>query len=255
MSPLMITGLILAGVFLLVGIVYTIQIVEKGNLEKARKRADLTDRCNRCAKLSDGLPGQMVTPALKLLLTRLELSLSERLQPLDKGNDKLASRIQSLRADVAKGEAIEVRNPPRQILTEAQAKESRFMLEDLHAQIVRATKEGMLGQAEAKRWVQDIQRMLAILHIEFFTGLGKLALQQNQPQRARLAFERGIQHIRRQSAQAPYQAQLKQLEALLEHSNALVLKTELPKADEPSELTEGMKAFDDDDLWKKNNVY
>lgn len=255
MSPLMITGLILAGVFLLVTIVYAIQIVEKSNLEKARKRADLNDRCRRCADLSDGLPGQMMTPALKLLLTRLELNLSERLQPLDKSNDKLSARIQALRSEVAKGEAIQVSNPPRQILTEAQAKESRFMLEDLHAQIVRATKEGLLQQAEAKRWVQDIQRMLAILHIEYFAGLGRLALQQNQPQRARLAFERGIQHIRRQPAPAPYQAQLKQLEALLEHSNALVLKHERPTADEPSELAEGMKAFDDEDLWKKKNVY
>ncbi len=255
MSPLMITGLILAGVFLLVGIVYTIQIVEKGNLEKARKRADLTDRCRRCAELSDGLPGQMMTPALKLLLTRIELALSERLRPLDKGNDKLGGRMQTLQAELAKGEAIEVRNAPRQIVTEAQAKESRFMLEDLHAQIVRATKDGLLDQAEAKRWVQDIQRMLAILHIEFFTGLGKLALQQNQPQRARLAFERGIQHIRRQPAPAPYQNQLKQLEALLAHADALVLRNEVPKTDEPNELTEGMKTFDDEDLWKKNNVY
>ncbi len=255
MSPLMITGLILAGVFLLVGIVYTIQIVEKGNLEKARKRADLTDRCRRCAELSEGLPGQMMTPALKLLLARLELALSERLRPLDKGNDKLSARLQTLHAELAKGEAIKVRNVPRQIVTEAQAKESRFMLEDLHAQIVRATKDGLIDKAEAKRWVQDIQRMLAILHIEFFTGLGKLALQQNQPQRARLAFERGIQHIRRQPAPAPYQSQLKQLEALLAHADALVLKNEVPKTDEPNELAEGMKAFDDEDLWKKNNVY
>lgn len=255
MSPLMITGLILAGVFLLVIIVYTIQIVEKHNLEKARKRADLNDRCRRCADLSDGLPGQMMTPALKLLLTRLELSLSERLQPLDKGNDKLAARIQTLRAEVAKGEAIEVPNPPRQILTEVQAKEARFMLEDLHAQIVRATRERLLQQAEAKHWIQDIQRMLAILHIEFFASLGRQALQQNLPQRARLAFERGIQHIRKQPSPAAYQAQFKQLQALLEHANTLVLQNQRPQAEEPSELAEGMSAFDDDDLWKKKNIY
>ncbi|WP_376779342.1 hypothetical protein [Pseudomonas lopnurensis] len=255
MSPLMITGLILAGMFLLVIIVYTIQIVEKNNLEKARKRADLSDRCRRCGDLSDSLPGQMMTPALKLLLTRLELSLSERLLSLEKGNDKLAARIQALRSEVAKGEAIEVPNPPRQILTEAQAKEARFMLEDLHAQIVRATKDGQLQQAEAKHWVQDIQRMLAILHIEFFTSLGRQALQQNLPQRARLAFERGIQHIRKQPTPANYQAQLKQLQALLEHANTLVLKNEQPQVEAPSELAEGMKTFDDDDLWKKKNVY
>ena len=189
------------------------------------------------------------------MLTRLELALSERLQPLDKGNDKLAARLQTLRADVAKGEAIEVRNPPRQILTEAQAKESRFMLEDLHAQIVRATKEGLLEQAEAKRWVQDIQRMLAILHIEFFTNLGKQALQQNQPQRARLAFRTRRPAHSTAAGTGALPGSIEQLEALLEHANALVLKNEVPKADESSELAEGMKAFDDDDLWKKNNVY
>lgn len=257
MSPLMITGLILTGLLLLVVIVYFIQIVEKGNLEKARRRADLTDRCRRCAHLSDELPGQMMTPALKLLLTHLELNLSERLLALDKRDDQLSARIQVLRNETAKGESIEVRNPARQIVTETQAKESRFMLEDLHAQIVRATKDGLLQQVEAKRWIQDIQRMLAILHIEYFTGLGRLALQQSQPQRARLAFERGIQHIRRQPSSAPYRAQLEQLEALLEHSSALVLQHEPARTVTPtsSALEEGLESLGDDDLWKKNNLY
>lgn len=255
MSPLMITGLVVVGVFLLVGIGYINQLVERRNLEKARLRADLNDRRRRCSDLSESLPGQMMTPALKRVLARIELNLSERLLPLERSNDQLTSRIQSLRADIAQNQAIAVRNPPRQIVNEAQVKEVRFMLEDLHAQIARAVKDSLLTQEEGRQWVREIQRLLAVLHIEYFAGLGKQALQQNLPQRARLAFERAIQHIRKQPAAAEYQAQLKQLENLLDHANTLVLKQVRPNADEPSELTEGMKAFDDEDLWKKNNVY
>lgn len=255
MSPLMITGLVVAGVVLLVAIGYINQLVERKNLEKARLRADLNDRRRRCSNLSEALPGQMMTPALKQVLARIELNLSERLLPLERGNDQLAGRIQSLRSEIAEGDAIPVRNPPRQIVSEAQAKEVRFMLEDLHAQIVRAAKERQLSQEEGRRWVQEIQRLLAVLHIEYFAGLGRQALQQNLPQRARLAFERAIQHIRKQPSTVEYSAQLKQLQNLLDHANALVSNQVRPAADEPSELAEGMKAFDDEDLWKKNNVY
>lgn len=129
------------------------------------------------------------------------------------------------------------------------------MLEDLHAQVVRATKEHQLNQEEGRHWVREIQRLLAVLHIEYFAGLGRQALQQNLPQRARLAFERAIQHIRKQPNPTDYAAQLKQLQSLLDHANALVTNQARPAADEPSELAEGMKAFDDEDLWKKNNVY
>src|SRR5690606_31566462 len=107
----------------------------------------------RCSNLSEALPGQMMTPALKQVLARIELNLSERLLPLERGNDQLTSRIQGLRAEIAEGDAIPVRNPPRQIISEAQAKEVRFMLEDLHAQIVRAAKERQLSQEEGRRWV------------------------------------------------------------------------------------------------------
>ncbi|EIK53994.1 hypothetical protein YO5_12877 [Stutzerimonas stutzeri TS44] len=251
----MITGLVVAGVVLLVAIGYINQLVERKNLEKARLRADLNDRRRRCGNLSEALPGQMMTPALKQVLARLELNLSERLLPLERGNAQLTSRIQSLRAEIAEGEAIPVRNPPRQIASEAQAKEVRFMLEDLHAQIVRATKEQQLSQEEGRRWVHEIQHLLAVLHIEYFAGLGRQALQQNLPQRARLAFERAIQHIRKQPSATEYSAQLKQLQTLLDHANTLVANQARPATDEPSELAEGMKAFDDEDLWKKNNVY
>lgn len=255
MSPVMIAALVIGGVLLLIAIGYINQVVERHKLEKARLKAELNDRRRRCQQLSDSFPGQLMTPALKQLLTRLELDAGEKLLPLDKTDDALQSRLQTLRAEREKGESVEVRNAPCQIVTEAQAKEIRFMLEDLHAQVVRGAKDGVLKQDEAKQWLREIQRLLVKLHIDYFNNLGKQALQQNLPQRARLAFERAVNYIRKQPKPVEYQSQLRQLEAALAHAEALVLRQGTPQPTEPSILAEGMKSFDDDDLWKKNNVY
>ena len=85
-------------------------------------------------------------------------------------------------------------------------------------------------------------------------GLGQAALQQKQPGQARLAFERGVQYLRKQPEPAQYQAQLKRFEEQLARANAMVLNNSAPSAEVSSELTEGLKNLGDDD-WKKKNIY
>lgn len=255
MSPSLITGLILGGLFLLIAIGYINHIVERSKLEKARLRADLGDRIRRCATLSDALPGQMMSGPLKLALSRLELQLCEQLQPIDRQNALLRQRIETLRAEVAKGDAIEVGNAPQSISSEAKAKEVRFQLEDLSAQMTHAAKQGLMDTVEAKRWLRECQRLAVMLNIEFLSNTGKIALERQQPRQARLAFERAVQFIRKQPQPAPFDAQLKRLEAQLEQANAMVLQHNTPQQNEPSELNEGLDGLDDDDLWKKKNIY
>lgn len=62
MSPLVITLLIVVGIVILIVIGYVNHMVENSKLEKARLKADLSDRIRRCADLSETLPGQMVSP-------------------------------------------------------------------------------------------------------------------------------------------------------------------------------------------------
>lgn len=255
MSPLVITLLIVVGIVILIVIGYLNHMVENSKLEKARLKADFTDRVRRCADLSETLPGQMVSPALKLLLTRLQLQLSERLLQLDKNDNALKVRLEQLRTLVGQGESIAVANPPQKIQNEAKAKEIRFQLESLHGQITRAAQDGQLPANEAKHWVREIRDMLVQLHVEFFTNLGLQALQENQARQARLAFERGVQYLQKQPDPARYQHHLQQLKAHLARANALVLEHAQPSVEESSELTEGLKSLDDDDLWKKKNIY
>ena len=253
-SPLVITALIVAGIVVLFAIGYINHMVENNKLEKARLRADLNDRVRRSRDVSENMPGQLMSPALKHLLSRFELYYGERLQPLDKQNANLRNRIAELRELVAKNDAIPVRNPPQQIMTEAKAKDIRFLLENLHGQINRATQDKLLSANEAKRWLGEIRHMLVQLHFEFFSNLGQQSLQQNQPGQARLAFERGVQYLRKQPDPARYQAQLQQLEQQLARANAVVLEKAQPNPDESSELTEGLKSIEEDD-WKKKNIY
>lgn len=255
MSPLVITALVVVGIALLIAIVFINQQMENRKLERARQKADLLDRYRRCSEISETLPGQFMPPALKLLLSRFELNLGERLLAMDKQNPQVGERINELRRLLGQGEAIPVRNAPQAILTEAKAKDVRFLFEALHAQITRFAQEGQLPRNDAQHWVKEIRHLLTQLHVEFFTNLGQQALQQGQPRQARLAFERGVQYLQKQPELGRYQVQLQQMEQQLNRANALVLESSAPVQQEPSELTDGLKALDEDDIWKKKNVY
>ncbi|MNZ64488.1 hypothetical protein D3C78_826580 [compost metagenome] len=255
MSPLLITVLVAVGIAILIAIGYINHLVENRKLTQARLKADLLDRYRRCADTSETLPGQFMSPALKLLLSRFELSLGERLLAVDKGNAQLGERISELKRLVALGDSIPVKNAPQPIISETKAKGVRFLFEVLHAQVNRFAQEGLLANNEAQHWLREIRHLLALLHIEFFGNLGHQALQQGDVRQARLAFERGVQYLRKQDDVGRYQAQLRQMEALLERANAMVLESAKPDLEEATALTEGLNTFDDDDLWKKKNVY
>ena len=255
MTPLMITLLVVAGIALLIAIGYMNHVVENNKLEKARTKVELNDRMRRCGELTETFPGQLMTPALKLLMTRLEMNACQRLLNLDKTNSAVKARLDELSALAAQGESIPVNNPPAPILTEAKAKDVRFLLEALHGQITRAAQDGFLPSNEAKRWIREVRHILVLLHIEFFNNLGQQSLQQNQPGQARLAFERGVQYLRKQQDPQMYAEQLQYLEKLLARANAQVMDKIAPVEGEENQLTAGLKDVEADADWKKKVIY
>lgn len=112
MTPLMITLLVVAGIALLIAIGYMNHVVENNKLEKARTKVELNDRMRRCGELTETFPGQLMTPALKLLMTRLEMNVCQRLLNLEKTNSAVKARLDELSTLAAQGESIPVNNPP-----------------------------------------------------------------------------------------------------------------------------------------------
>ncbi|MBC3336991.1 MULTISPECIES: hypothetical protein [Pseudomonas] len=255
MTPLMITLLVIAGIVILIAIGYMNHVVENNKLEKARAQIELNDRLRRCGEITETFPGQLMTPQLKLLLTRLELNVNQRMLHLNKSSATIKARIAELEALVGQGESIPVNNPPGPIQTEAKAKDVRFLLEALHGQVTRAAQDGFLPTNEAKHWIREIRHLLVLLHIEFFNNLGQHALQQAQPGQARLAFERGVQYLRKQPEPATYSQHLQLLEKQLARANSMVLTNSQQTAEEVNELTSGLKADDADAEWKKKVIY
>ena len=254
-TPLMITLLVIVGIALLIAIGYMNNVVENNKLQKARTKLELNDRLRRCGEITETFPGQLMTPALKLLLARLELNVCQRMLNLEKSNAALKNRIEELKALIAQGDSIPVNNPPAPILTEAKAKDVRFLLEALHGQVTRAAHDGFLPTNEAKSWIREIRHILVLLHIEFFSNLGQHALQQEQPGQARLAFERGVQYLRKQTDPQVYSEQLKFLEKLLARANSTVLTNSAPVEGDVNELTEGLKDVEAEADWKKKVIY
>lgn len=254
MTPSMIALLVVAGIVLLIAIAYLNHAVENNKLEKARQKVELNDRIRRCSEVNETFPGQLMSPALKLLLTRLELNATQRLLHLQKNSASTKARVAELNALVGQGESIPVNNPPRPILSEAMAKDVRFALETLHGQITRAAKDNALSNAQAKEWLKEVHHLLVVVHIEFFNNLGQLSLQKNQPGQARLAYERGVQYLRQQPG-TRYSAHLDAFEVQLAHANTLLLNTLEPTKDEANELTEGLKSDEIEGDWKKKAIY
>lgn len=254
LSPALITALVFAALFVAIILVYVSQQLERRKLERQRQKAELTERVRRCADLNEILPGQMMSPALKHLMYKLELKLSERLRPLAPENTELAGRIDELVVQLGKGENVPVKNLPQTINSENKAKEVRFLLEGLHGVITRAARESLLTTAEARHWVDEIRHMMVQLHIDFFTSVGTQLLQQEKPRQARLAFERAVQFLRRQADQERYRMQLHELAKLLKRANDLALERE-PSEDDRDELATGLTQEEIDDPWRKKQVY
>jgi hypothetical protein len=236
----MIALLILAGVAILIAIGFLNNAVETAKVERVRLKIELADRLRRCGQISEAFPGQFMSADLKLLLTRLELNIVQRSLALDKKNDVLLERLEELEAEIAKGPDITITNASPPIMTEAQAKEVNYHLEGLHHQVIRATQEGYLQQTESRFWVNQIRHVLVLLHIEFFNNLGQQAFQDDQPGQARLAFERGVQYLKKQPDPTVYSEQLDYMNKLLKRANSMVLTNTRIHADDASELTSGL---------------
>lgn len=256
MTPLAITLMVVTGIVLLIAIGYLNHVNENKKVERARTLVELNDRLRRCSELSETFPGQLMTPALKLLLVRLELNVVKRMMALDRrSNPNLQERATELEALVAQGDNIVVTNPKSPIQTEAKAKDVRFLLEAMHGQITRAAHDGFLQTAEAKHWIREIRALLVLLHVEFFNNLGQHALDQEEPGQARLAFERGVHYLKNQAEPAPWKSHLQAMERQLARANAMVLDTIAPTEEDDNELTEGLKADEVESEWKKKAIY
>lgn len=254
MSSAFIIALVIGGIFALLLVGYLSNQHEKNKLERARRRSTLAERQARLASLSDTLPGQYLNVSLKQGLHELELGFIKEFLKEVPDDKKMRAREEALRDRIAEGAAYELANTTVALHSEEQVKEVRFQLESLYAQLRRAHQEGLLPAENARQWLSHLQDQLVNLYLDYFHTAGQNHLQRGLPRQARLVFERAVGLIKRQKNLQPFKERLQGFQALLEKTNRIVMEHDQKASAQASELSESMTG-DDEDLWKKKQMY
>jgi len=254
MSSVTIIVLILGGIVALLMVGYLNSTVEKNKLEKARRRAELSERQQRIEALSESLPRQLLTVSLKQLLHKLELHFVDGILSNDAQNKKMQGRSLLLNERLGMGEQYAIGNPESSMQTEEQVKETRFQLESLQAQLVRAAEEQLITVTQLKPAVSHIQMQLISLYLDYFRASGQRFMQQGQPRQARLAYERAVKLLKRQTA-PQFTQHLGHFEQLLESANSRVLEHAKTTASQGNELAGAVDSEGSQEEWKKKQLY
>lgn len=255
MSSAFIVALVVVGIFALIILGYLNNQYEKKKLEQARRRSALVDRQMRLATLSEGLPPQYLTATIKQGLHELELGFINELLKLDDSQIKLQARGEELRERISLGTAYRLPGEKLSLHSEEQVKEIRFQLESLHAQLKRAIQDGAVPVNTGRQWLAHLQEQLINLYLDFFHASGQNHLQRGQARQARLVFERAVGLIKRQKNLQPFTERLQVFDTLLQKTNAIVMAHDQSAASQASELSASMAEAEDDDLWKKKQMY
>ncbi|MFD1701192.1 hypothetical protein ACFSB1_17820 [Halopseudomonas phragmitis] len=254
MSPLLIGALVIGGLLILISIGFINHSLERARLERARQVADLNARLNVCDTVSIQLPGQFMSPELKSLLLRLEVQLLEQLVKVDRKNDSPGKRLDSTRQQLSSAEP-EINNPPLKVTSEAQAKDVRLMLENLHKLLTQAHKDGLIDKPALQRWSAQIRQFLINTALELFQSLAEQAMRQGKPRLAKLQYERAISYLQKHNNPA-YTEHLQRLKHQHQQAEQLAAQHEHTSSDDNTELAAGLKAMEEsDEAWKKKAVY
>ncbi|SDT97855.1 hypothetical protein [Halopseudomonas salegens] len=253
MSPLLIGGLIIGGLILLIFIGIVSHGLERARLERARLTAEMRARVRLVDDIEKQLPGKVFTPELQQLLLRIRLHLIEKWLRADRGNADASKQLSFTRDQLNNPQPLS--RPDVDITTEAQAKEIRLRLEDLHKLIGQAHTEGVIDKNERQTWTAHIRKALISNALDMFQSLAQQAFQQGKPRMAKLQYERAIAYLQKQNNPA-FADLINQFKAKHQHAERLTVEHERSLDTGNTELSAGVNELEaEDEAWKKKAVY
>lgn len=252
MSTTLIVALVIGGLAIVLGIGFFSQAMERARLERARTLAELQARLNHCHGISNGLPGQYMSPELKRLLLEVEARLLERLIRLEPGNTRYASQLKEVRQQQGKGEP-QVRNVPLTIADEAAAQSVRRQLADLLQLLEQARVERMLDDQGFMRWSQQIGAYQAETTLNMYRSLADAAMRAGKPRVAKLQYERAVAYLTKHP-ERDNSGQMAVFRQLLIQAEQTA--TRMEQGAPGTALSEGVQELEEDDqAWRKKALY
>lgn len=237
-------------------IIVAIQMRERSRIERARKTAALEDQYNRANRLLNEIPGQYLTPDLKLLLIKRMEEASHELAAL---KSALPARqwleaAQQLKKHVLDGTD---NRSPIKIDSAEKSTYVKELLQSLFKMIEGMHKAGKLDNATAKKNLKHVLFLVHKTHADLHVFQARDYVRQNQIRKAIHAYHLASTEMGKSrdnplamKAVKSFRTRIKELEAMSNDGEQTA-----GSQDGQSKLDREWDTFLHDDEWKKKADY
>jgi hypothetical protein len=247
---LLLTGIVVVSIVIIV----LSQMRERARIERARKITAQEDTYNRAHRLLTEIPGQYLTPDLKLLILKRMEEACHELQAL-KSNLPVAQWLEAItQAKKAVMESQDSR-PPVRIDSPEKASYVKELLQNLFRMIEGMHKSGSINAATAKKNLKYVLFLVHKTHADLHVFQARDYVRQNQIRKAIHAYHLASTEMGKSKdnplalkAVKSFRTRIKELEAM--STNGKDGSTE-----SLSKLDREWDHFLQDDEWKKKADY
>jgi len=236
-------------------VIVVTQMREKARIERARKITALGDNYKRCERLLSEIPGQYLTPELKLLLLKRMLDICNDLAGL-----KSSLPVSQWRESAEQRKILvrENRDEIRQIKIDSVEKSNaaKDLLQNLFKLIESMHKSGRIDAATAKKNLKYVLFLVHKTHADLHVFQARDLIRQNEIRKAIHAYHLASTEMGKSQdnplamkAVKSFRIRIKELEAMMtEGGNA-------SPAESGSKLDKQWDDFLHDEEWKKKADY
>ncbi len=228
MSSTLLSGLLFAGIAILIMAAYVSQILEKQRIKRVRIQAEHNDRVRKLEYMLTAFPPGYLSKELKLLLCGQIVHHLSELRQFNTASAKInthiaavESNMQAISHEVATEQSLSF---PSQTQT-IDIKELRALLKDLHGFVTRLYKHGAISKDTANIHVNHIRNLVLHITIDKFTVSGEMARKHGNHKLAMHHYTLAFNELAKQPNKNLYQKELIKYKTIIEQ-----LKIEEAKA-------------------------
>lgn len=260
-SVTVITGIIII-LCVLVCYAFVFQTIQNKRQKRARLLSALQARARTFKYMLSGFPANFLSKDLTLLVYRSLIEVCEQLVRLDPNEASYAQDLQSY-----SNQMLEVQKQTRpsatpRIDSPQQIKEIKMCLEELHKFLYQLEAKNVLPKKQADSFRNQIKFLVLQVTVDNYTINGRKAMHADKKPLSLHYFNLALNLIVREGKTFQFQEKAEELKAIIAELEKEVTneRVQVPISDqeqaEQAEVEEEWDKFSDqEDNWKKKNVY
>lgn len=200
---------VLACVFVLIAVTFTLQQIEKNTSEKNALIASLKTQARNFQYMLEGFPEGLLNRDLKLLVCQCIAESLEQLLRLDRKNPQHAQQHRQLQEKITQLQTQNTESAAYQPLTNpAQIQEVQKLLSSLYNVVQRLYQNKRLNAMQAESYGKQVQRLATRIALDANLAAAQQALQNGKPRLAQHHYGIAIEKMSKDNADGQFTAQI-----------------------------------------------